>query len=292
MRMHFQTNALKSVGSLLSALLLGLLSIAAVQAAQAGRILVVFQEKQMGILGTTGFEQPGTAETLLIGTLRDLGYDVVDSETVHRNIVQSKGLRLLEGNDKAAAALGLQYGAEYSIVGKAISKPAGGKLYGSNLQSIHATVTARLIRNADARVLGSASGSDKQAHIDELTGGSLAIEKAVGTITPKLISALETHAVSTSMNSTMGNKLMLNISGLVSYRHLDFVMGYLENEVQGSNSVDLLSFNNGIAELSMDFESSSGDLARQIANKRFRGFRLEPTVVTDGRVDLNTVIDR
>jgi hypothetical protein len=273
MRMHFQTNALKSVGSLLSALLLGLLSIAAVQAAQAGRILVVFQEKQMGILGTTGFEQPGTAETLLIGTLRDHGYDVVDSETVHRNIVQSKGLRLLEGNDKAAAALGLQYGAEYSIVGKAISKPAGGKLYGSNLQSIHATVTARLIRNADARVLGSASGSDKQAHIDELTGGSLAIEKAVGTITPKLISALENHAVSTSMNSAMGNKLMLNISGLVSYRHLDFVMGYLENEVQGSNSVDLLSFNNGIAE-------------------RFRGFRLEPTVVTDGRVDLNTVIDR
>jgi hypothetical protein len=292
MRMHFQTNALKSIGSLLSTLLLGLLYIAAVEGAQAGRILVVFQEKQMGILGTTGFEQPGAAETLLIGTLRDLGYDVVDSETVHRNIVQSKGLRLLEGNDKAAAALGLQYGAEYSIVGKAISKPAGGKLYGSNLQSIHATVTARLIRNADARVLGSASGSDKQAHIDELTGGSLAIEKAVGTITPKLISALETHAVSTSMNSTMGNKLMLNISGLVSYRHLDFVMGYLENEVQGSNSVDLLSFNNGIAELSMDFESSSGDLARQIANKRFRGFRLEPTVVTDGRVDLNTVIDR
>ena len=165
MRMHSQANAFKSTGMLLLALLLGVLSISNVQGGQAGRILVVFQEKQMGILGTTGFEQPGTAETLLIGTLRDHGYDVVDSETVQRNIVQSKGLRLLEGNDKAAAALGLQYGAEYTIVGKAISKPAGGKLYGSNLQSIHATVTARLIRNADARVLSSASGSETTARI-------------------------------------------------------------------------------------------------------------------------------
>jgi len=84
----------------------------------------------------------------------------------------------------------------------------------------------------------------------------------------------------------------LHISGLVSYRHLDFVMSFLERDVPKVQDVSLRNFTSGAAELGVAYGGSTSDLARRLANQPFTGFRLEPTHVASGRIDLKTVLQR
>jgi hypothetical protein len=251
-------------------------------------LMVIMDEKVMGVLGTTGFEVPTQAEIILMQHFGGMGYRVVDPKTVKRNITQAKGLRLLEGDDMAAAAVGLQHGAQYSIIGTSISKPGGGKLYGTQMQSIHATLTARVVRNSDARVIATATASAAQAHIDEVRGGAMAIDKAARELAENLSGQI--LAAGAGTGSSAGQELTMNISGLVSYRHLDYVMGFLEKEVPGATGVTLRSYTSGTAELGVSSTDTAAGLSRTLANHRFRGFRLEPTHVTPNRIDLRAVL--
>ena len=87
-------------------------------------------------------------------------------------------------------------------------------------------------------------------------------------------------------------EITLNISGLVSYRHLDLVMNYFEKEIKGVKAVYLRNFSEGLADLAVDYHGLMENLARFVARKRFKGFRLEPTNVTANRMDLAVVLDK
>jgi len=254
------------------------------------KIMIMMQEKVMGVFGTTGFEQPNQAEITMMQKFQEKGFSVVDPATVRKNMTRSRGLRLLEGDDKAAAAVGLQHGAQISIIGTAISKQAGAKLYGTQMQSIHATLTARVIRNDDARVIASGSARATQAHIDEVQGGAMAIEKAAvelaDDLSGKMMAKWKTQARSASQEIT------LNIAGLVSYRHLDFIMNFLEQKVAGVKAVHMRSFSEGIAELGLDYRGRTRQLAGRLSRQRFTGFRLEPTNVTHHQMDIRAILQR
>jgi hypothetical protein len=142
------------------------------------KVMVIIEEKVAGIFGTTGWETVGQAESTLAEKFLAAGFPVVDPQTVHRNIPRDKALRLLEGDQQAAAVAGLQFGAQVVITGQAISKNAGGRLLGTNMQSIQATVQVRAVRSDDGQVIATRSAQAAQAHIDELQGGVLAIQEA------------------------------------------------------------------------------------------------------------------
>jgi hypothetical protein len=161
--------------------LLGITSVSA-QAADRPKIMVLIQEKVMGVFGTTGWEVPNQAELTLIQTFREKGLTVVDSQAVRRNLIQAQGVRMFEADNKGAAATGIQHGAQISIVGTAIAKPAGAKIYGTQMQSIQATLTTREIQNDDARVIATGTATAAKVHVDEIQGGHLAIQEAVHAI--------------------------------------------------------------------------------------------------------------
>jgi len=252
------------------------------------RVWVLMEEKAMGVFGTTDSVNPGQAEITLMEEFKRMGYKVVDSATVRQNIDQAKGLRALEGDDAAAAAIGLQYGAEFAIVGTSHSKPAGGKLFETQMQTIHATVSARIIRNSDARVVAVGSASAAQAHLDEVRGGALAIEKAAKELAENLDRRL---TIDSSEEKEAGREMVINLSGLKSYRHLDFVLTRLETRIEGVESVKLQDFTSGTAGLLLRYSGDLKRLAGQLTREKFVGFRLEPTHVTSNRIDIKVVID-
>lgn len=254
-------------------------------------IMIIMHEKVAGVFGTTGYEQPNQAELTLMEKFNELDFKVVDPSTVKRNLTRAQGLRFLEGNDAAAAVHGLQHGADISIIGSVISKPSGGKLYGTRMQTIQATLTARAIRNDDARVIATASSSATQAHIDEVQGGVLAIEKAATELAEDLAAKLSAKWQAKQQRSAP-NEVKLLITGLVSFRHLDFVMGFFEKEVKGVKRVHLRNFSEGVADIELDYRGEIRKLARRIANKKFKGFRLEPTNVSSNSIDMAVVIDK
>ena len=258
-------------------------------AGERPKVMVVIEEKVGGIFGTTGWETVGQAESTLAEKFLAAGFPVVDPQTVRRNIPREKALRLLEGDQKAAAVAGIQFGAQVVITGTAISKNAGGKLLGTNMQSLQATVQARAVASDDGRILATRSAQGSQAHIDELQGGVLAIQAASREVADGLIADLR-EAWKGGTGGTQ--QLTLIISGLVSYRHLAFVQGFLEREVQGVTAVQLRQFTQGTAELALDYAGQSSLIAGQLANQKFTGFRLEPTDVTPNKLEIRAVLDR
>ncbi len=249
-------------------------------------IMIVLQEKVMGVFNTTGWEVPTQAEITLMNRIQELGFPVVDPLTVRRNIVQAKGLRMLEADNRGAAAAGLQHGAQISIIGTAISKPAGAKLYETQMQSIQATLTARVIQNDTGQIITTGSATSAIAHIDEVQGGVLALEKAAqdlaDILAPKILA-------STNKAKGENRTIALNITGLKSYRHLDHILYFFESKVPGVSEVYLRDFSNNIASVNLVYADQSAVLARKVANSKFKGFRLEPTQVTENKIDLSAI---
>lgn len=251
-------------------------------------VLVLLQEKVAGVFGTTGWEVPTQAELTLMAALRKAGFPVVDATTVRSNIDQARGLRLLEADNRSAAALGLQHGAQISIVGTAISKPAGAKLLETQMQSIHATVTARAIANDTGAIVATGSANAAVAHIDEVAGGTQALTQATDKLAASLIPEL---IAATEKTAGEARDIRVNISGLKSYRHLDYILYYFEEKVAGISEVYLREFTNTVATISMGYNDQPAVLARKVAKKQFKGFRLEPNEVTDNRIDFSVVGD-
>lgn len=248
------------------------------------RLWVLMEERIVWILDTTDIaENPGQAEITLIEELTGKGFDVVDAAAVRRAITQAQGLRVLEGDEQAAAAIGLQYGAEYSVVGKAFAKLGTAGIYGTNLKTVHATVNARLIRNSDARIIVSASANANVAHLDEIQGGAMAIEQATREIAGKL------DATFKKLAAVSGSEVVLNMSGLKSYRQLDTILQILENSAPGVEKAHIENFTSGAAQILIMYRGEIRDLATFLVRERFSGFRLEPTHVTSNRIDLKSL---
>ncbi|MEM6486083.1 MAG: hypothetical protein AAF662_14005 [Pseudomonadota bacterium] len=253
------------------------------------RVLVLIDEKVSGVLGTTGWEVPRQSEISLLAQLRSDEFMILDPETTRRNIDRNRGLRLLEGDERSATAAGLALGAELSIIGTAISKPAGAKLLGTQLQSIQATVTARVVKNDTGEVIGSASATASKAHIDEVQGGSLALAEASAALAKKLLPQLA-KATGQIEQGTRG--IEVTIAGLKSYRQLDYLLYYFETDLPGMTQVFLRDFTNTVATVRLEYDRTAQVLARKVARESFNGFRLEPTEVTGNQLQLSVIGNR
>lgn len=254
------------------------------------KVMVIIEEKVAGLFGTTAFESVGQAESTLMEKFIAAGFNVVDADTVKANITRDKALRLIEGDASAAAAEGLKYGAQVVITGKAFSKNAGGKLFGTNMQSMQATLQARVVRADTAKVISSKSATGSQAHIDELQGGALAIKEAGEKLADDLIQDIVRQWKGDVYGRSQ--EMVVMISGLVSYRHLAAIKKFLEKEMQGVRAVHQRSFTGGVAELSLDYGGKSSNIADELAARTFTGFRLEPTNVTPNRVDIKAILEK
>lgn len=270
----------------LAAILLALLLSPPAPAA-GPKLLILMQEKVMGVFGTTGWEVPTQAELTLMEHFAGQGYEVVDLTTMRRNLEQQRGLKMLAGDDHGAAVTGLQHGARWSILGTAISKPAGAKLFGTQMQSIQATLTARVVDNDTARVIATATATTAKPHIDEVQGGVLAIQEAARKLAADLSGQIQHTAAPAA-----GGTVMINVSGLVSFRHLQFLMDYLQSEVPGVADLTLDNFNSGLAEIRVTHPGGGDAIAGAVSAKRFTGFRLEPGYVSESRVDMAVVLDQ
>ncbi len=250
--------------------------------------MIIMQEKVMGVFGTTGWESPGQVEITLAEKFRVLGYPVMDPNTVRRNVKQSVALRMLEGDNASAAAEANKMGAQIVIIGTAISKPGGAKLYGTQMQSIQATITARAVQNDDARIIASGTATASKVHVDEVQGGVLALEEAATELAEKLIPSINAQVDKTQDGK--GNLLTLNISNLQHYPHLDLILYFFETSVGGVSQVYMRDYKNSVADIGLMYSGQSAELARKISEATFPGFSLLATNVTANRMDLVVVL--
>ncbi len=258
--------------------------------AEKPKIMLVIEEKVAGLFGTSAWESIGQTETSMIEQFVNSGFTVVDPQVVKANISKDEAIKILTGNDQAAAVAGLNVGAQIVITGKAFSKNAGGRILNTQMQSLQGVVQARAVRTDDAQVISARSGRAGKVHLDEVQGGTLALESAGKKVAQLLIEDI----IKKWRGETYGREreVTITLSGLVSYRHLVAIKTFLQKEMQGVKGVHQRSFLAGSAELSLDYSGKSSNIADELANRKFQGFRIEPLQVTLNQLDLKIVINK
>lgn len=154
-------------------LLAAALLVAALSArADLPKVMVMIDERNLGTLSTSELE------SMAIEMLADRRIETVDQSLVQNNLERVQKALRGAGDNRAAAAMGRDFGADVVLMGEAVAKPNAAKIGETNLRSYQASVTIRAVRVDNAVNLATASEIATAVAMDDVTGGSKALRAA------------------------------------------------------------------------------------------------------------------
>jgi hypothetical protein len=245
------------------------------------RVMVMVDEKNLGAYTTA------EAEKVITQHLLAQGLNIVDAEMVRTSIDRDKVLQGMTSGPRAAASLGLQFGAEVIIVGKAVAKGSAEQIQNSTLRSYQAQVSLRAVRTDTAEVLGFESGSGAKVHVDDVVGGSKAIRAAteplIAALLPKILAAWSGPGASTS------RKVQLVIGNVSQIWQVSAIKNLLRKDIRHVKEVVQRSFVSGTAVFEVTYGGDSQVLAEALTMANPGYFRLKVVGVSPGKLDMKLV---
>ncbi len=217
-------------------------------------------------------EDMNTAETAIMNHLMAKGFRFVDPATVKRNLDQRKAAAILEGDVEQAAMLGRTLGAEVVITGKAIAKATETEAYGTKIRSQQATLNVRAIRTDTGDIIATSSAQGAHPHIDDLTGGTMAIQKACEKLSDDLVEQILKRW---QEDVSSGTRITLKVRGIADFSQLNKFKNALKYYARGVTSVIQRDWMEGFATLEVLMTGSASDLAERLDGKDVEGIRVK-----------------
>ncbi len=249
------------------------------------RLMVLITEQNIGQTQYSGLDvNLNVAENAIMESMRNKGFEFVDQGTIERNMRKDKALAAMQGDDQAAAFIGDRAGAEVIITGKSFAKEASGvsDMLGG-MKSMQATVSVKAINTDDGRVLVSKSQSDKTIHIDEVAGGTKAIEMASNKVADYLADEIVKKFTRGS------NTVTLNITGITDYQMYTDLVNILKYEIRGIKGVSEREMAGSTGLIEVDTKFNSGQLTSELLYKTFPNFRVRIISRTANKINLKLV---
>ena len=248
------------------------------------RTMVLIDERNI----TTNYHQLiadlNTTETTIMNEMMNLGFPFVDAVQAKKNIARDMAQAAIQGDAAVAASIATRLGAEILIIGTAISKEASGApavVRNAGFKSCQANINLRVIRADDATIIAVASAHDRAAHIDEITGGSQALEKAAKKaskeIADKIIKVWQQDIYS-------GTQVQLQVLNISSFSQLNTFKNSLSFYIRGVQSVNQRSFEGGSALFDIDMKGNAEQLASELEAKEIEGIRVQVIGLTANKV--------
>lgn len=253
------------------------------------RLMVLIDEKNIGETATAAHyleADLNTAESQLMNQFMKKGFRFVDAATVRQNLDREKEAAILEGDARQAAAVGRRSGAEVVLVGKALAKAVEVEAFGAKIRSQQATVTVKAIRTDTGDLLAIGTEQGKFTHIDDVTGGTKAIQKACDALADPLIAKILDRW---SADVNTGGTLTLRVRNVDDYAELNRFKSSLKYYVRGVTSVTQRDFNDGFAVLELEMKGNADDLANRLSTAKMEGFIVKVTGVSEGGVTVTLV---
>ena len=244
------------------------------------RLLVMIQERNIGENYHYFDVDMTAAETALIDVLMAKGLEFVDPTVIKQKLKKEQAMAVLAGDTKAAVSLGNDYGAEVVVFGKAMAKVATGvNLYG--MKSCQADVTARAVNTDTGTIIATASAHAAKPHIDELTGGTMAIQAASKKVANELLEKILKKWRESFYNV---NSVQLRLQNVQSYDQLNQIKGNLKYVIRGIKNVFERRYQGSIAELDLKITGNARQLARELSLKDFSPVKFKVLGVTQNAV--------
>lgn len=232
----------------------------------------------------TGNGSTGDSERILSQSLIEKGAEVIDRELIQSSIDRNKAVQALSGNSQAAASIGLQFGADIMLIGKAMVQHSGNGIRNTDLKSYQATINIKAIKTDTAEVIYTGTGSAAKIHVNDITGGSLALQAAAQQISnnflPKLLEKQKTNS-----NSSSVSKIQLIVGNISEFWQLAEVKKMLRTNVSGVEDVVQRSFVAGSAIFEIHYGGSSEQFAETLSTAKTPKFRLKIQSLSSNKLD-------
>ncbi|MAE13954.1 hypothetical protein CMO92_05305 [Candidatus Woesearchaeota archaeon] len=244
------------------------------------RVMIIavetIEEKDLQVL-----ENLSVTENSMIRMFQQKGFKVIDADTVKKVAKRDQLLSALQGDNMLAAKIGLQYGAEVVVIGKATASSSGYVQNDSKLQSINANVTARVIRADNAEIIAADDRMSTKAHISVVKGAHKAFKSAGEKLADTLIDQILSKW---SDETTNLGSVVLVISGIGSFSDLIEFKKALTRNVRGVKSIHQRSFTGGVAKLEIDLRGDTQTLAEMLVTQKMGTVMIDVTDMTQNKI--------
>lgn len=244
------------------------------------RVMLLMDEKAVGGYSV---EQ---AEMRLARFLMEKGCDVVDMELVKTKVRRDQALQAMAGGDQAAAALGLQFGADIIIVGHAVAKGTARTIENTAMRTYWATVTAKALRSDDAKMLATAEASAPAPHVEDTAGGSAAISDASAKMIESLFPAM---LAAWRGGGARPNRFELVVGDVRQVWQLSALKRILKDKVSGTKSVSQRSFVTGAATFDVETSLDAQAFSEGLVLVDDEPFKLKIIAISGNKIDAKLV---
>jgi hypothetical protein len=231
-------------------------------------------------------QKPGMkiAETEINSLLASKGFELVDKDQVEKALEQNKARQALAGNISAASSLGLSFGAQYVIIGKAVVQDVGEAFKGTGLKSIQTSLQLKVIQSQSGLLLGSVVKNGVAAHISPLTGATKALKNSVQKAADEYLINAITNSFQDYLNN--GAPLKLHITGIKTFQHYKKITSDIQSvESVVSSKKEGWNKTGGLLVLDLRYKGTSEELAEKLDGRTFGKNSLEVVDFAPDRVD-------
>lgn len=222
------------------------------------------------------------AETAMMNRFMEKGFDVVDPGIIRQNKERDRILAAMSGDNKSAALVAASLDAEVVITGKAVAKVAQGINLGG-MKSCQANLTARVVDSDVGSLIATGNKHAAQVHIDEVTGGTKAIEKAANALADELAGKILEKWRSKFYNSTV---VKMVVTGIGTYRESVNFKNSLQYYARGIKLVYERNIVGGAAEYDVEITGNARQLARELDNVEINGYNCTIFSVSQNKVTI------
>ncbi len=224
------------------------------------------------------------AETELNSLMMAKGFELVDSAQVDVIREKDQAKQALMGNLDAAKRLGAGFGAQYVIMGKAVTQDAGEAFPGTGIKSIQSSLQLKVVQTQTGLLLGSTVKNGIAAHISPLTGATMALKKASKLAVDEYLVNAITNSFQDYLNN--GTPLKLHVTGVKSFRQYKDVAGAVESlDRMASSKKEGWNKASGLLVLDLRFKGTGEELAEMLDGLNAGGKTFEVTDFEPERVD-------
>lgn len=262
------------------------LSVAA-HAAAGPKVMVLVDEKSLGTVATSEIE------ALAVRLLGEKQVETVDQDMVRANLQRTQQAMKGAGDDRGAAALGREFGADVVLVGEAVAKPSARRIGESNLRAYQAAVTLRAVRTDNSVNLASASEDVSVVALDDVSGSAKALKeagrKSLDVLIPLMMDKWARGAPAGAGAAAGTVNVEITVGGVDQVWKLKSVREALRARKDEVDTVTQRSYAQGLAVFRVASRLPSEELAEALVLKPPDGLRMQVIEVTPGAMSLRAV---
>ena len=248
------------------------------------RIMMIIDEKALGTIPTSEVESMGQQ------ILTENRLPVVDQDMVRADQARRKQLLKMAGDDRGAATVGLQFGADVTVVGEAVVKPSARRIAESNLRNYQAVVTIRSIRTDNAAVLASASETVSIIALDDVAGSSKALKKAAAKTMEELLpKTVRAWQQSGGQSAKFEHRITLTVGGTDQLWKVKALRDRLRDDTRTLNNVLQRSYTAGVVVFEMDSAIPAEELAEELVIHAPEGLKMQVLSIEAGNIDMKAL---